>query len=318
LSYFRLDYNMQLPHVILLTGKGGTGKSSAAGALALALSHRGKTVLADFDQRQTSARLLEASLDARGNSQVTKNLELRTLTPRNELESFIERIVPIKAISRRMLRSHTFGYVTAALPGLESFLMLERLRQLAEEAAARDGFAVIDAPASGGVLELLSVPQGVKDLAPSGTLNRLARAIDEFLENPRRFGVWVTARPERLAVREAIETLSNLRDKLGIGNVAAILNAVPAPLFSPADFTKIQQLGAHRSLAVQRKVSCDLAARARKQFERVGVEVIELPMLFTSEFARPQLEILAGTLDRLARSENKEESTRTPKHVRNT
>jgi hypothetical protein len=45
-----------------------------------------------------------------------------------------------------------------------------------------------------------------------------------------------------------------------------------------------------------------MAARAHKQFDQAGVEVIELPMLYTSEFARPQLEMLAGALDRLAKA----------------
>jgi len=307
---------MPLPHLTLITGKGGSGKSSTAGALALALSNRGKTVLADLDQRQTSAQLLGIRIDERGNLSAMENLQLRSLTPRNELESFIERIVKIRAISRRMLRSHTFGYVTAALPGLEAFLMLERLRQLADEAAARDGFAVIDAPASGGVLELLSVTGGVRDLAPSGTLNRLARAVDDFLRNSGRFGVWVTARPERLAIHEASETLANLRDKLGIRHVAAVLNGVPDQLFSSTDYAKMLGLAEHRRLALQRKATSELAARARSQFEEAGFEVIELPMLYTSEFARPQLEMLAAALDRLARRDNKERSNLHSKHVR--
>src|SRR5215472_1667360 len=169
--------DMALPHLILVTGKGGTGKSSAAGALALALSTRGKTVLADLDHHQTAARLLGIDLYGPSHFPAIANLEVRSFTPRTELETFIERIVPIKLISRRMLRSHTFGYVTAALPGLEAFLMLERLRQLADEAANRNGFVVIDGPATGTVLELLSVSPGVRDLAPSGTLNRLARSV---------------------------------------------------------------------------------------------------------------------------------------------
>jgi anion-transporting ArsA/GET3 family ATPase len=306
---------MPLPHLIVITGKGGTGKSSTAAALALALSNHSRTVLADLDQRRTAARLLGVEHDERGNSRATENLVLRSITPRGELESFIEQIVPIKAISRRMLRSHTFGYVTAALPGLEAFLMLERLRQLADEAAARDEFAVIDAPASGGLLELLSVPQSVRELAPFGTLNRLALAIDGFIRDPRRFGVWVTTRPERLATREALETLSHLRDELGIRYRAAIVNGVPDPLLlSSAEHARMKGLAAHRCLARQRKAASELAARARRQLAEAGVDVIELPMLYTSEFARPQLEMLAGALGRLAQLDNKEAST-LPQHV---
>jgi anion-transporting ArsA/GET3 family ATPase len=294
---------MALPQLILVTGKGGTGKSSVAGALALALARRGKTVLADLDQNRTAARLLGLELNGAGQLSAIANLEVRSFTPRTELEMFIERIVPIRLISRRMLRSHTFGYVTAALPGLEAFLMLERLRQLAGEVAAENGVAVIDAPASGSVLELLSVPQGVQNLAPSGTLNRLARAVEEFLRNPRRFGVVLTARPERLAVRETFETLATLRKELKIGYIAAILNGVPDPLLSLSDYAKIHCLAAHRRLALQRKATAELAARAHKQFDEAGVEVIDLPMLYTAEFARPQVEVLADGLAHLTHEE---------------
>jgi Anion-transporting ATPase len=287
-----------LPHLVLITGKGGAGKSSTAGALALALSTHCKTVLADLDQRSIAARLLGLAADGE-NYAATQNLEVCSVTPRRELEGFIERIVPIRMISRRMLRSHTFGYVTAALPGLDGFLMLERLRQLAVEAAAAGGFCVVDAPASGNVLELLSVPQGVIELAPSGTLNRLAQSIDQFLEDPNRFGVWLTARPERLAVREALETIASLRQKLQIGQITAILNGVPDPLLSSADCAKIHALPAHRVLAVQRKTISEMAARACIEFKEAGVKVIELPMLYTSTFGRRELETLSASLDRL-------------------
>ena len=291
---------MMLPHLILITGKGGTGKSTTAGALALALAKRAKTVLAELDQRRSAARLLGLELEGPNHWASVGDLELRSLTARNELEGFIKRIVPIAAISRRMLHSRTFGYVTAALPGLEAFLMLDRLRQLADQAAADNGFAVIDAPASGSVLELLSVPQAVRGLAPSGTLNRLARAIEDFLTNPRRFGVWVTARPEQLAVREAFESLAALREQHAIAYITAILNGVPERLLSSADCAKLEQLPAHWRLAHRRKATCDIAESARQQFEHAAIKVIELPMLYSSEFGLPQLEILAGVLDGFA------------------
>ena len=307
---------MPLPYVTLITGKGGTGKSSTAGALALALAKHSQTVLGDLDQRQSSARMLKLELNGRTSTRAMDNLEFRPLGADQELERFIEQIVPLKAISRRMLRSHTFGYVTAALPGLEAFLILDRLRQFADEAAARDGFAVIDAPASGGLLQLLRVPQGLRDLAPSGTLNRLAGEIAEFLADPQRFGVWVTAWPERLAIREALETLAVLRNELGIRSLAVILNGVPEPLFLPTDYPRIRGLAAHRALALERKTAVELAMRARKQFERARVTVIELPMLYTEDFQRAELEQLADVLDRLSQADSRGEPIPASKNVR--
>ena len=63
--------------------------------------------------------------------------------------------------------------LAAALPGLEAFLMLERLRLLAGQASLEDRFVVIDAPATGHALELLAVARSLDRLAPTGTRSRL-------------------------------------------------------------------------------------------------------------------------------------------------
>src|SRR5208282_784993 len=216
---------MTLPRLIFVTGKGGTGKSMVAAALALALSERRPTLLADLDPRRNAAALVTGS----------DSLRIVALSPHAELESFIRRIVPIAAVSRRMLRSRTFGYVTAALPGLEAFLLLERLRIMGGDAALEDRFLVIDAPASGSAVELLSVSSGVKGIAPAGTLNRLAHSVDRFLTDATRFGAIVTMTPEDLAVREALETAAAMRERLGIVTVAAIMNCVPDLLFDTSE-----------------------------------------------------------------------------------
>src|SRR5277367_2426572 len=203
---------MKLPRVLFVTGKGGTGKSTVAAAIALALSGRRPTTLADLDGRMSAVAALGATPRDSAGVKVTDSLDVIAMAPRTELEAFIERIVPIRAISRRMLRSRTFGYVTAALPGLEAFLLLERLRILAGTAALEDRYLVIDAPASGSAVELLSVSSGVKGIAPTGTLNRLTDSIDSFLCDPTRFGAVITMTPEDLAVREALETAGRIAD----------------------------------------------------------------------------------------------------------
>ncbi|HKV54371.1 MAG TPA: ArsA-related P-loop ATPase [Candidatus Binataceae bacterium] len=288
---------MTLPRLIFVTGKGGTGKSTLAGALALALSRRHKTVIADLDQRMTTARLLGVELNGSRRASLGPLLDALALTARAELESFIERIVPIKAIARRMLNSHTFGYVTAALPGLEAFLMLERLRLLSAEAAEHEGFVVVDGPATGGAIELLSTASGVMNLAPSGTLNRLAKTVDEFLRDPRQFGALVTLKPEELALREAIEAASLLRDKIGVGYVAAILNGVPESLFSTAEIARIRRLSGARRLAMRRQATSKFAEQACERLHAEGLEVVELPMLFSSAFGRSELETLGAELN---------------------
>jgi anion-transporting ArsA/GET3 family ATPase len=241
-------------------------------------------------------RLLGAPLDGASSAHINETLEVLALAPRTELEAFIGRIVPIRAVARRMLKSRTFGFVTAALPGLEAFLMLERLRLMADEAAKEDRFVVVDGPATGNAIELLSVARGIKQLAPFGTLNRLASGVEEFLTDASRCGVLITLLPEELALREALEAIAAMREKLGLSCVAAALFCVPSALFTAAEMMKVRQLGAHPDLAERRRASAEFASRAHERLEQAGIDVVELPMMFRRSLGQRELAQLGRKL----------------------
>jgi anion-transporting ArsA/GET3 family ATPase len=287
-----------LPRLIFVTGKGGTGKSTVAAAMALALARRRPTTLADLDRRRSALRLL-GSLNGDNSAKTLKlaeHLEGVALSAHAELEAFIERIVPVKAISRRMLKSRTFGYVTAALPGLEAFLMLERLRIMAGEAALKDRAIVVDGPASGSALEFLSVADGVKGIAPTGTLNRLASGVHGFLIDGARFGVAITVTPEEMSLREALETADALRNSLGIRWILAVLNSTSKALFNAADLAALTPIKEHAHLALRRNAVAEYTIRAREQLKAAGLHVVELPMLFLPELGKREAGQLADKI----------------------
>src|SRR5262249_47127484 len=230
-------------------------------------------------------------------SQKQESLDVVALSPRAELESFIRRIVPISAISNRMLRSRTFGYVTAALPGLEAFLLLERIRALGGDASLNDRYVVIDAPASGSAFELLGVATGTRGIAPLGTLNRMAAGLESFLTDHERFAALVVLAPEDLAIREAIATIQGLRDELHVAVLAAIVNRVPQRLFDDRELESIGSRGAHAQLARRRVDQHDAAENALRQLAEAGVATLELPMLFRAAIGARELEEIARHLE---------------------
>ena len=284
---------MSLPRLIFVTGKGGTGKSTVAAALGLALSRRRPTIIVDLDQRRSAARMLGIGEQETIPSDMLAAL---SLGPRAEVQAFVERIVPLRMVARRMLKSRTFGYVSAALPGLEAFLMLERLRLLAAQAALEDRYVVVDGPATGGAIELLSVTERLQELAPLGTLNRLAREIEEFLHDANRCGVIIVLRPEEHALREAIESAAAINGKLRIHAIAAILNGIVEPLFTSSELAGLEALAEHARLAERRLLNAKLASRARRELSRASLKVIELPMLFRAAFGRVEFESLANEM----------------------
>jgi anion-transporting ArsA/GET3 family ATPase len=279
---------IKLPPIIFVTGKGGTGKSTIARALAIAFSRHRSATLIELNPWRAAAR-------QPGPAQETvSGLDYQTLVAREELEAFIERIVPLRLIARRMIRSRTFALVTAALPGLEAFLMLERIRLMAA-AAKPDSSIVIDAPATGGALEMLSVAEGVKRIAPFGTLHRLGDEVEQFICDGERFAVILTSRPEDLAIREAIAAAETLGGR-GIKCAGIVLNGATDAMFSTAEIAKLGELEAYRRLAKERRAAALAAMRARRELRRVRLAVVATPMLYRATLGRPELETLADTL----------------------
>ena len=288
---------MAWPRLTFVIGKGGAGKSTVSTALAVHLASLRPAVLADLDQRGSAARLLQVKTREQQTVRVGERLELCSLNSRHELERFIERIVPVRMISNRMLGSRTFTYVTAALPGLQAFLLLSRLSAMAGEAAREDRYAVVDALSTGASLELLSVAGGVRNLAAAGTLNRMAADLESFISDPHRFGVAIVVSPQELALREAIEGAARLRGQLRVNRVFAILNGVAAPIFSKAEAEQAIAADPEHAGLVRRRLDLDDAARrVRKELGAAGLEVIELPMLFTPAVGKTEVVRLSHSL----------------------
>ena len=115
-----------------------------------------------------------------------------------------------------------------------------------------------------------ATPAASLSIAPAGTLNRLARNVDEFLRDSARFGIIVTLKPNELALRETLGAVASMRTENGISAITAVINCVPAALFSAADMMKVEALPEHAEWARQRRDLAHGASRARRELGAIA------------------------------------------------
>ncbi|HUR28983.1 MAG TPA: ArsA-related P-loop ATPase [Planctomycetota bacterium] len=208
--------------VLFVTGKGGTGKSSVAAALAREASARGTRVLLvrmpagdDGESERlppSRSRLFPAA----------SLLREKTLDDRHDLEAFLTRVLGLGFVAKRLGESRTFSAVAAAAPGLRDLVSLSAI---ASEATRRVGLVIVDAPATGHSVPLLTAPARVLELAPIGPVAREVARARELVRSAEAFTALLVTTPEELAIAEVIE----LRDAVlgaGVASLRTVVNGV--------------------------------------------------------------------------------------------
>lgn len=219
-------------------GKGGVGKTTAAAALALGLADAGHRVLLleVGDERRTRA-LFGTPPAPDVPLEVRPGLFALSVDAERATREYLAIQLGLKPLVDMMARSRAFHQVTQAAPGLAELVTLGKIWDLAT--TVRDGVPewdrlVVDAPATGHGIALLTAAGNARDLAGTGPIHDQADAIEKVVRHPGATGIAVIARPEDLAVTEAVEAVATLRG-MGMPVACAVVNGVRTSPFGPAD-----------------------------------------------------------------------------------
>ncbi len=210
--------------LLLLTGKGGVGKSVVGAALAVAAAARGKRVLFVEIDAAGDAEPLRVGLAA------IPNVEIVNLEPQAVMDEYVRRKVRIDLIVRKIIESPVYHRFFSAAPGLKELMILGKIVDSVEgkqrwSRRSQFDLVVVDLPATGHGLSLLKVPSAASAAIPVGPVGRQARWIQKALRDPKRTGLVVVAIPEEMAVVEALEFDHSAREEVGMLPVGFILNA---------------------------------------------------------------------------------------------
>jgi anion-transporting ArsA/GET3 family ATPase len=234
--------------VILVTGKGGTGKTTFAAALAVLAAARGrKVVLCEVDNQRPSMSAIFQVVPPFEPVEVRPRLKLCNIHWDDALVSYLRTMIPSRRAVQAILDNKVIGRFLNFLPGAREIVTLSRIERLTHEA----DLVVVDMPASGHAFSLLDVTRSAMGLFRSGPVReRASQLVDGLILSPHTHLAFVGL-PEEMVVNETIETLNRMKSHNLLGGAPWVfLNRATLPSLSEPERALLGEL-AQRGLSAE-------------------------------------------------------------------
>jgi hypothetical protein len=303
---------------LFVTGKGGVGKTTVSGALALALAAQGKRVLvAMCNTKERLSAILGTPPIGHEIMAVASGVWAVNLSPELALREYGEMTLKVGALARAIFDNKYTKTFFRATPGLYEWAMLGKAwfhtTERLGDGSNRFDVVLLDAPATGHGLDMLRVPKVILDVVPPGVLRRDAEAAWEMFRDPVRSGVLVVTLPEEMPTTETIELCTDIRGELGLPVLGLVINGVLEPVFSPAEREALladpslldieapaRAVGTGESAVVagaRRAVREQVQAESLSRLERaIDLPTVRLPALFDEASTANGTRVLAKRL----------------------
>lgn len=220
--------------LVVVTGKGGVGKSTLSGTLGkLLLAERRRVLLLEVDPRESLHQMLGVAPSGGEIVEIERGLFLQNLPPRKVMDEIVRERLRIEALVRKVLDSPVYGHFADGAPGLKELAVLFHAWRLAGGAgrrrAPRVDTVVLDAPASGHGVSLLAAPALAGEVIRSGPFARMAKDLIELITDRSRSAVVAVTTAEEMPVQEVVELAQTLRNSLGRGPEGVLVNGLYPP-----------------------------------------------------------------------------------------
>ncbi|HVP67295.1 MAG TPA: ArsA-related P-loop ATPase [Anaeromyxobacteraceae bacterium] len=295
--------------LLIVTGKGGVGKSTVSAALALVAARRGKRVLvAEVNAQERVAPLLGAPQAGPAVRQAIPGVSTVNVDPRHALEEYGLMVLRYRALYHAVFENRVVKFFLRMIPSLPETLMLGKILHEARAENAghpRWDLVVVDAPSTGHAVQLLRVPSALLDTVPGGPMRRDAEWMQRLLTDPARTALSIVAIPEEMPVSETIDLNAQVRDVLRIPRGPLFLNAMPDARFSPEEVRRLEGLReappplgpASRAALLQAERAEQAGRHAARLAEAVDLPAVTLPLLAVDRWGREAVEGIAGALE---------------------
>jgi hypothetical protein len=305
--------------LILITGKGGAGKSTMACAIGLLAARRGlRTIVAELSDQHCLPALFDRVSDPKPGVEIEleQNLWSTSIDPDKALVEWLQTLGGRLSI-RMLAASSTFQYFAAAAPGAKELLSMVKLNELCEAPrkhrhAEPYDLVVLDAPATGHALAMLRSPQTFASIVRAGPLAEQSQRVRELLEDPVHTGYLAVAQATETGISETLELEHGLRLALDRDLDAIIVNGMLPRRFSKQELAQVLAAAddgpplarsaarTARTAYERSRVQQNQIARLRRQRFAEGKRpaILSIPFAFVAELDLTAVESITVQLDR--------------------
>ena len=296
--------------LLIVTGKGGVGKSTISAALALLATRRRKRVLVcEVNAQERIAPLLGGPHSGPDAREILPGLFSANVTPRDAMREYGIMVLKFRSIYDAVFENRVVRYFLRAIPSLAELVMLGKILhevRVEERGRPRWDLVVVDAPATGHAVQLLRVPATLLDTVAPGPLRRDAAWMHEMLVDPAVTALSIVTLPEEMPVNEAIELDAAVRGVLGIPRGALFVNAMPDARFSGEERERLRTLqdeppplGPAARAGHLQALRSELAARYLERARAaLDLPTVVVPLLARDQWDRAAVESVAEALER--------------------
>ncbi len=276
--------------LLIVTGKGGVGKSAVSAALAIEAARRGLRVLAIgmVEKRGLAAHLGVETLgyDA---TEVRPGIFALGIERPAALDEYLRIVLRVPKLSRIGPVARAFDALASAAPGIRETVTMGKV--LFETRTNNWDLVVADAPPSGAIASHIRAPKTVAELVGAGKVREQTQWMSDLMADSSRTGLVMVTLAEELPTIETAETLQWIAEERLISVEEIITNRILEPLGAKVPSDTSTPIGAAAALHdgvfhEQQRWLAELPGRGR-----------ELPYLFGATGPVEVAERLADILE---------------------
>jgi anion-transporting ArsA/GET3 family ATPase len=294
--------------LVIVTGKGGVGKSTVSAALALVAARAGKRVLVcEVNAQERIAPLLGAPPSGVTAREALPGLFTVNVTPAEAMREYGLLVLKFRTIYDAVFENRLVRYFVRMVPSLAELVMLGKILhevKAEERGRPRWDLVVMDAPATGHAVQLLRVPSALVDTVPGGPLRHDAEWMQALLVDPALTSLAIVTLPEEMPVNEAVDLDAQVRSVLGIHRGALFVNAMPTSRFGAEEAARLATLtdappplGPAAQAAQLQTTRAEQAARDLERARAaLDLPATVIPLLPDAVWGRPAVEKVAAAI----------------------